>query len=100
LRTRRELAPEIAASVGIRELIGKACTRFAVDPDTLRLKTRAAGIAEVRSIVCYLAVRHVGESGIAVGRHLGLTRSGVSVAAGRGEQLVKNEPALLALIDK
>lgn len=100
LGTRRELAPDILTSIGIRELIGKVCDRFAVEPDALRLWTRAAGIAEVRSIVCYLAVRHIGQNGVEVGRHLGLSRSGVSVAAGRGEQLLKNDPSLLMLIDK
>lgn len=100
LSTRRELAPEISTNIGIRELIDKACARFAVDPDALRLRTRAAGIAEVRSIVCYLAVRQIGLSGVEVGRHLGLGRSGVSVAADRGEQLLKKDLSLLTLIDK
>ena len=100
LRTQRELAPEILVSIGIRELIGKVCDRFAVESDALRLRTRAAGIAEVRSIVCYLAVRHIGQNGVEVGRHLGLSRSGVSVAAGRGEQVLKKDPSLLTLIDK
>ena len=100
LGRRRELAPEISTSISLRELIGKVCDRFAVEPDALRLRTRAAGIAEVRSIVCYLAVRHIGRSGVEVGQHLGLSRSGVSVAAARGEQLLKNEPSLLTLVDK
>jgi hypothetical protein len=99
LSTRRELAPEISTNIGIRELIDKACARFAVDPDALRLRTRAAGIAEVRSIVCYLAVRQIGLSGVEVGRHLGLGRSGVCVAADRCEQLLKNDPSHLTLID-
>jgi chromosomal replication initiation ATPase DnaA len=89
LRMRQELAQKFPASIGIREVIDKVCFRFDVDPDELRLKTRAPRIAEVRSIVCYLAVRHLGHSGVAVGRHLGLGRAGVSVAAGRGEKLVK-----------
>ncbi len=100
LRARKEQAPEMAPRIDIPELIGKVCSRFAVDPAKLRLKTRAAGVAEVRSIVCYLAVRHLGESGVAVGRQLGLGRSGVSVAAARGEQMVKKDPALRTLIDK
>jgi REP-associated tyrosine transposase len=60
----------------------------------------AASKAEVRSIVCYLAVRHLGEGGATVGRQLGLGRSGVSVAAGRGEKRVKEDSALLSLIDQ
>lgn len=41
-----------------------------------------------------------GHSGVEVGRQVNLGRSGVSVAASRGEEMVKNAPALLALIDK
>jgi REP element-mobilizing transposase RayT len=100
LSTRRGLAPEFSANIGIRELIGKVCNRFAIAPDALRLRTRAAGIAEVRSIVCSLAVRHIGLNGVEVGQYLGIGRSGVSVAASRGEQLLKNDPSLLRLIDK
>ncbi|MCM2266108.1 MAG: transposase [Desulfuromonadales bacterium] len=99
LRARRELVPAISASVDIRELIDKVCDHFALTADMLRLRTRAAKVAEVRGIVCYLAVRHLGQSGVEVGRHLGLSRSGVSIAAGRGEQLLKSDPALLALLN-
>jgi hypothetical protein len=43
---------------------------------------------------------NIGINGVVVGQHLGLGRSGVSVAAGRGEQLLKNALSLLTLIDK
>lgn len=100
LGTRKELAREIFTGIDIGELIDRVCARFAIEPDALRIKTRASGIAEVRSIVCALAVRHIGLNGVVVGRHLGLSRSGVSVAADRGEQLLRNDPSLLELIDK
>ncbi len=100
LRTRRELAPELAFSVDIRALIGKVCAHFSIAPEQLRLKTRAPGVAEVRSVVCYIVTRQAGANGAELGRQLGLGRSGVSVAAGRGEHLVQNNPVLLRLIDK
>jgi hypothetical protein len=99
LRARQELAPGLAAGVDLDELIGRACDHFAIDPDGLRLRTRAAGVADARSVVCFLAVRHLGRNGVEVGRRLGLSRSGVSVAAGRGEQLLRCDPSLLALIN-
>jgi len=99
IRTRQELMPEFSAQLGIHELISRVCKHFALAPETLRRKTRTAGIAEARSIVCYLAVRLIGHNGVEVGRQLGLSRSGVSVAADRGELLVKNDPVLLTLID-
>lgn len=99
IRARQELMPVFSAKLGIHELISRVCKHFALDPEILRRKTRAAGIAEARSIVCYLAVRLIGHNGVEVGQQLGLSRSGVSVAAGRGEPLVKNDPVLLTLID-
>lgn len=100
LRSRQELAPELAVNVDIRALIGKVCAHFSIAPEQLRLKTRAPGVAEVRSVVCYIATRQAGANGAEVGRHLGLGRSGVSIAVGRGELLVQNSPVLLRLIDK
>ena len=60
----------------------------------------AARIVNARSVICYLAARLVGHSGVEVGRHVNLRRAGVSVAAGRGEKMVKGDSALVALIDK
>jgi putative transposase len=99
LRARRELAPTLSTNIGIGELISRVCNHFALDPGTLRQRTRAPKVADVRGIVCCLAVRHLGLNGVEVGRHLGLSRSGVSIAAGRGEQLLKSDPALLDLVN-
>jgi transcriptional regulator len=65
----------------------------------LLCNSRTARIAEVRSIICYLAVRQAGHSGVEVGKHLNLQRAGVSIAASRGEEKVKDAPKLLTLID-
>lgn len=99
LRGRRGLAAELPSRLGIAELIAKVCDRFTVDSALLREKSRAVGVAEVRGLVSYLATRYLGHSGAAVGRQLGLSRSGVSMAVRRGELLIKNDPALLSLID-
>ncbi len=100
IRTRQELKPVFSTKIAIGELIRRACTHFAIAPESLQRRTRASGIAEIRSIICYLAVRLIDHNGAEVGRRLGLSRSGVSVATGRGELLVKENPELLALIDK
>ena len=69
-------------------------------PLELQCNSRAARIADVRSVICYLAVRQAGHSGVEVGKHVNLLRAGVSVAASRGDEKVKNDPELLLLIDK
>ena len=100
LRMRREFESKFPRAMEIKEIIAQVCRHFGIDPEELRLKTRAARITDVRSVVCFLAVRQVGHSGVEVGRHANLRRAGVSVAAGRGENMVKNDPVLLTLIDK
>jgi len=42
----------------------------------------------------------MGLNGVEGGRQLNLLRAGVSVAADRGEQIVKIDPSLLSLVDK
>ncbi|MEI8355710.1 MAG: hypothetical protein WCG31_06430 [Deltaproteobacteria bacterium] len=54
----------------------------------------------MRSLICYLAVRRAGYSGSLVGRLVNLQRAGVSVAAGRGEKSVQDDPVLLGIINK
>lgn len=100
LRTQQGLTAELARDIDIPILIGTVCEHFSVDPELLKRKTRKAGVAEVRSVVCYLVACYSAVSGSEVGRSLGLSRAGVSVATRRGEVLVKNNSALLKLIDK
>ncbi len=99
IRTRKELVPLFATDISISNLIHRVCTLGAIDSDLLRRRTRAPGIAEARSVICYLAVRIVGHSGAEVGRQLGISRSGVCVAVSRGEVIVGNEPEYLSLIN-
>ncbi len=100
LRQRRELESKLSHSIGIREIIAVVCRYLAIEPEELKLNSRAAKIVEARSIICYLSVRKMGHSGVEVGKHVNLHRAGVSVAASRGEKIVKKDHVLLALIDK
>jgi REP element-mobilizing transposase RayT len=100
LQTRRELSTKFPQPLEIKEIITRVCRHFGLKVEALRHNTRVAKIAEARSLICYFAVRVVGHSGVDVGRHIRLRRAGVSVAAGRGELMVKNDPALLELINK
>lgn len=99
LRKRQGLEAEFPHPMEISEIVARVCRHFGVDPEELRLKNRAARLVAARNIICYFAVRQVGHSGVDVGRHVNLRRAGVSVATGRGEKMVKNEPALLTLLD-
>ncbi len=100
LQQRRELTDHLPRGVAIGAIVARVCDHFGIEPGMLRLNSRAAAIAAARSVVCYLAVRRAGRSGAEVGRHINLRRAGVSVAAGRGEKLVLNNPALQELLDR
>jgi putative transposase len=100
LRMRRELEAELARPVEIKKIVVKVCRSFDVDPKELLLKSRGERIVAARSVICYLAVRQIGHNGVEVGSHVNLTRAGVSVAATRGEGIVRENQELLALIDK
>lgn len=100
LRQRRELESKFPRSMEIKDIIAIVCRYFAIKPEELQLNSRATKIVDARSIICYLAVRQIGHSGVEVGNQVNLRRAGVSVAASRGEEKVKNDPLILALIDK
>ncbi len=100
LRQRSELESKFSHSLEIKEIVSNVCRYFEIEPVDLRHNRRVAKIVDARSLICYLAVRQAGHSGVEVGKHLNLRRAGVSVAASRGEEKIKNNPELLALIDK
>ena len=100
LRQRRELESRFPQAMEITDIVARVCGHFGIKPDALQLNSRTARIADVRSVICYLAVRRVGHCGVEVGKLVNLRRAGVSVAAGRGEIMVQNDPVLLTLIDK
>jgi len=100
LRMRRDLEAKITPPLEIKEIVGKVCRCFDVAPEELKQKSRAMKIVTARSVISYLAVRRLGQSGVEVGRHVNLTRAGVCIAANRGESIVQENQALLGLIDK
>ncbi len=100
LRKRHNIESKLPRPMEIREIVAKVCRHFGIDPNELRLNTRAAKFAKARSIICHIAVRRIGHNGVEVGGYVNLGRAGVSVAADRGGRIVKSDPDLLELIDK
>lgn len=100
LRLRRELEAQMPRSMEPGVIVARVCGHYGITADALSENCRRAVITAARSLICYLAVRRAGYSGVEVGRLVNLHRAGVSVAAGRGEKLVQNDPALLDFIDK
>lgn len=91
---------KLPRSLEIKEIIARVCDHLRLDPEELRLNTKASRITNARSVICFLAVRVIGHNGVDVGKQVNLRRAGVSVAADRGEILVEDDPSMKALLDK
>lgn len=96
LRMRRELEAKFTRPLEIKEIVVKVCRCIDVAPEELMLNSRAVKIVAAWSVIYYLVVRRLEHSGVEVGRHVNLTRAGVSVAANRGESISRENQALLA----
>ncbi len=99
LQVRPGLESRGLSGLGIGEIVERVCRHFGVDPAQIRKRSRTARLAEIRGVICYLAVRETGHNGAEVARHLNLGRAGVSHAASRGTLIVKRLPQLLRLLD-
>jgi hypothetical protein len=84
----------------VDEIVKRVCDEYKIEAGELVRNTRTAKISEVRAVICYLAVRIVGYSGVVVGGYVNLERAGVSRAAARGELVVKKCPKFLDLVDE
>ena len=85
------LAAVLALRPKLVAVLERAAWRVVHPPglDGWRLGVALAGICVAGgALVCALAVRELGYTGVEVGRHLGLKRAGVSLAARRGEAVL------------
>ncbi len=64
------------------------------------MKNRNQRFSDARSLISYFAVREMGHNGAKVARILNISRSGVSAAADRGEDLVKKNQNYRDFVDK
>lgn len=94
LRKENELSDRLPVVMPLNELIERIATFLGLRPEALRQRKRGKRVAEARSVVSYVAVREMGHNGADVARILNISRSGVSIAATRGEQIVRNNQSL------
>lgn len=86
--------PPAVPALSLAELISRIAEMCNVDPDDLFRRTRIAGVAEARSLICFVGVREMGYSGAEVARTLKMSRGGVTLAVARGRELWASEPAI------
>lgn len=94
-----ETLPPPEPGILLAELIHLIAEKLGIDEEALGQRSRRTDLAEARAVICYLATRRHGFSGTAVAMALNMTRSGVSVAARRGAEVVRKKPDLLDLME-
>ncbi|SDM67773.1 REP element-mobilizing transposase RayT [Geoalkalibacter ferrihydriticus] len=76
--------------IALPELIQRICRHYGVESTVLREFNRDRQLAKIKGVICYLALRRFGYQGREIAAELGLTPSGVSVAARRGGKFFEN----------
>lgn len=99
LREQKVFAVQPVARAPVEDIVRRVCEYYGVDPADIGKNIRTAQIAKARSVVCFLAVREAGHSGVRVGEQVNLGRAGVSRAAVRGAEVVRKNLGLLGLVD-
>lgn len=84
----------IVPRISLDEIMRKSAEMLGCKVELLRQRNRNKELADMRAVICYLAVRECNFSGVAVARELNMTRSGVSVAVKRGVEIVNGNPAI------
>ena len=69
-------------------IIHNTAETFGVNAELLRQRNRVKVLADARAVICYVAVREWGYSGVEVAKELNMSRSGVSIAVNRGVVIV------------
>lgn len=92
LRNDKNLHDKLAKSIPLDSLIEHVAQYFGLEPDTLKRCGRLPQIVKARGAACYFAVRELEYSGVTVGNALNMKRSGVCLAARRGEKFVMQNP--------
>ena len=82
------------SSVSLEGIVRSIAHIFSIEPASLRQGGRRKELSDARGALCYIAVIKLGVSGASVARMLNISRSGVSLAARRGEEIYKMNPEL------
>ena len=99
LRKEHDLSARIPPKpMSLESLIKNTVDHFGISLQILKQRRKGKKLAEARRVICYFAVREMGHNGATVGKMLNMTRSGVSIAAKLGEELVQERPSLRNLV--
>jgi putative transposase len=94
LRSDKKLHDKLAKSIPLDSLIERVAQYLGLEPDTLKRSGRLPQVVEARGVACFFAVRELEYSGVTVGEALNMKKSGVCLAARRGEVFVLQNPGI------
>lgn len=95
LKRHVELQTKMQGVVTLPRLLEVVSGMWGLDPEVVRRPSKTRAPAAARGIICHLAIFELGYRGNEVGRFLHLGSSGVSLAAKRGEKILRVETAML-----
>ena len=90
---KKEEALEIP-SLSLEGLIKNVAKFYKIDKKELLYRRRNEILLSARAVICYLGTREYHYSGAKIGRHLNMSRSGVSNAIKRGEVIIAGDEGL------
>jgi len=73
----------------LSDLIQKISSVLGIESELVRRASKSRSLAEARGMICYVAIRELGYSGLELGRELNLGSAGVSRALKRAESVFR-----------
>jgi REP element-mobilizing transposase RayT len=92
------LRDKMRSVVTLAQLLAIVSAALMLDPDLVRRPSKSRAPAAARGIMCHLAIYEFGYTGSEVGKFLHLGPTGVSLAARRGEKILKADLVLLKVM--
>ena len=92
------LRDKMRSVVTLVQLLAIVSAALTLDPDSVRRPSKSRAPAAARGIMCHLAIYELGYTGSEVGKFLHLGPTGVSLAARRGEKILKTDLVLLKVM--
>jgi putative transposase len=99
LTKENELSGRLSPFLPLPVLIERISGLVGIKPETLRQRNRAKRISDARGIISYIAVREMEHHGAEVASMLNMSPSAVSIAAARGEEILRRNQSLRNEID-
>jgi REP-associated tyrosine transposase len=89
LQTQEALKERVEVKMSLTEIVERVAKELDIPKHTLSPQSRSPVAVKARALVCHLALA-AGHSAASIGRHVGMSRYGVSVAGRRGKALIED----------